>query len=378
MFERSRDVSLARIAGSQKRNSDVGPRIFLEQRLDRRNRSGRVAPDKVDLRLSLQGHFEPWRKLQRPIKVRERLLQPRQIEIEPSALHQNLRRIRLDREPCRDRRGRLFVVPELDAYHALARDRFRVARLKSEGAIETPLGALELTFDQLRHAPIAKCIGIVRLQPDSAFVQLDSLLGEAHVQQRIAEIGQGDRRIRLQRNRLLLACASVLKLLEGEIHCSEITMGIGRTRIERRRALEQLLRLVQPPAIIRAQAEQVSGVEMIRNLRQNPAAECLDFRVSALPECLNRGGHERVRLLLQFLLQPRVQECARAGAALQSLSPEDGPKRGWPIRMVPSWRIGWTRDANGLQTLSAGSGSETVSCGRAAGPRRTLWACWLR
>ena len=105
-------------------------------------------------------------------------------------------------------------------------------------------------------------------------------------------------------------------------------MGIRRTRIERRRALEQLLRLVQPPAIIRAQAEQVSGVEMIRNLRQNPAAECLDLRVSALAECLNRGGHECVRLLLQFLLQSRVLECARAGAALQSLSPEYGPKRG--------------------------------------------------
>ncbi len=219
-------------------------------------------------------------------------------------------------------------MPELDAHHALARDRFRMTRLKREGAIETLLRALELPFDQLRHATIAECIGIVRLQPDSAFVQLDSLLGEAHVQQRIAEIGQGDRRIRLQRNGFLLACASVLKLLEGEIHCPEIAMGIGRTWIEHGRALEQLLRLIEAAAIIRAQAKQVRGVEMIRNLRQNPPAECLDLCVSALPECLNRGGHERVRLLPQFLLQSRVLECARAGAALQSLSPGYGPKRG--------------------------------------------------
>jgi hypothetical protein len=219
-------------------------------------------------------------------------------------------------------------MPELDAHHTLARDRLRMTRLKHQSAIETLLGALELALDQLRHAAIAECIGIVRLQPDSAFVQFDRLLAEADVQQRIAEIGQSDRRIRLQRNGLLLACAGVLKFLEIEIHGPEIAMGIGRTRIEHNRALEQLLRLVEPPAIIRAQAEQVCGVEMIRNLRQNLTAERLNLRISALSERLNRDGHDRVRLLLQLLLQSRVLECARAGAALQSLSPEDGPKRG--------------------------------------------------
>jgi hypothetical protein len=70
------------------------------------------------------------------------------------------------------------------------------------------------------------------------------------------------------------------------------------------------------------------GVEMIRDLVHNFAAKHLGLRVSALPECLNRDGHDRVRLLLQLLLQSRVLECARAGAALQSLSPEYGPKSG--------------------------------------------------
>ncbi|WLA69687.1 hypothetical protein QNN01_24385 [Bradyrhizobium diazoefficiens] len=104
-------------------------------------------------------------------------------------------------------------------------------------------------------------------------------------------------------------------------------MGLVRTRIDRDRALEQLLRLFQAPALLHRQAEQVRGVEMIRNGLHDLAAERLGLRIPALAIGACRGRDDGVRLLFQFLLQSRILECARAGAALQGVSPEDGPRR---------------------------------------------------
>jgi len=222
-----------------------------------------------------------------------------------------------------------------------------MARLKREGVIETLLGAFGPPDHQLRHATVAEGIGVIGPQPDGAFVQSDRLFAEANVQERIAEIGQGDRTIRLQRDGLLLACPGVLEFLEVEIHGAEIAMGVRRARIERNRALEQFLRLLKPPALIGAQAEHMRGVEMIRNLLYDPAAERLGLRKSALPESLDRDGHDGVRLLPQLLLQSRILKCARADSALQGLSPEDGPKRGKADSLVPGWRARQAGAASG-------------------------------
>src|SRR4051812_30796389 len=73
-----------------------------------------------------------------------------------------------------------------------------------------------------------------------------------------------------------------------------------------------------------AQAKQVQGAEMLRKFIQYLAAERLGLRIPALAIGRIRGRNDRVRLLLQFLLQSRVLERARAGAAaLQGFSPED-------------------------------------------------------
>ncbi|MGY4469861.1 hypothetical protein ACVWWK_005570 [Bradyrhizobium sp. LB9.1b] len=117
-------------------------------------------------------------------------------------------------------------------------------------------------------------------------------------------------------------------MLEVQVHGREIVIGLVRTRIDRDRTLEQLSRLLDAPAMTHAQAEQVSGVEMIGHGLQDLAAESIRLRISALAIGARRSGDDGVRLLLQFLLQSRVLECARAGAAaLQGISPEDGPGR---------------------------------------------------
>ncbi|MGY4595445.1 hypothetical protein ACVWXL_003191 [Bradyrhizobium sp. GM22.5] len=102
-------------------------------------------------------------------------------------------------------------------------------------------------------------------------------------------------------------------------------MGIVQARIEHNHALEQLLRLLQAPAVMRAHAEQVQSVDMIGQRFKDLPAECFSLSISALAIGGSRGGEDGVRLLHQFLLQSRVLECARAAAALQGVSPEDGP-----------------------------------------------------
>ena len=62
---------------------------------------------------------------------------------------------------------------------------------------------------------------------------------------------------------------------------------------------------------------------LLRQLIQDLAAERLGLRIPALAIGRIRGRNDRVRLLLQFLLQSRILERARAGAAaLQGFSPE--------------------------------------------------------
>ncbi|WP_257180945.1 MULTISPECIES: hypothetical protein [unclassified Bradyrhizobium] len=86
------------------------------------------------------------------------------------------------------------------------------------------------------------------------------------------------------------------------------------------------MRLIETPELLHAQAEDMHGVEMIRNGLHDLAAECLALGIPALAIGARRGRDDRIGLLLQLLLQPRILECARAGAALQGVSPEKGPR----------------------------------------------------
>ncbi|MGY4437121.1 hypothetical protein ACVWWO_009598 [Bradyrhizobium sp. F1.13.1] len=112
------------------------------------------------------------------------------------------------------------------------------------------------------------------------------------------------------------------------MHGREVVVGIMQARIECNHVLEQLLRLLQAAAVMRAHAEQMHRVDMIRQRFQDIPAECFGLGISALAIGRSRGGEDGVRLFHQFLLQSRVLECARAAAAaLQGVSPEDGPRQ---------------------------------------------------
>ncbi|MGY4370597.1 acetolactate synthase small subunit [Bradyrhizobium sp. LB1.3] len=127
---------------------------------------------------------------------------------------------------------------------------------------------------------------------------------------------------------LLLAPLRLLVVAEVEMHGREVIMGIVQTGIDGNHALKQLLRLLQAPAVMRAHAEQVRSIDMIRKRFEYLTAERLGLGISALAIGGRSGGEDGVRLLHQFLLQSRILECARAGAAaLQGVSPEDGPGR---------------------------------------------------
>src|SRR3954462_14272520 len=133
------------------------------------------------------------------------------------------------------------------------------------------------------------------------------------------------------------------------MHGGKIVVRIMQARIECNHALEQLLRLLQPPAVMRAHAEQMHRVDMIRQRFQDIPAECFGLGISALAVGGSRGGEDGVRLLHQFLLQSRVLERARAAAALQGVSPEDGPRqsltdsRARPSGQLVPWYPGISR-----------------------------------
>ncbi|MGY4437122.1 hypothetical protein ACVWWO_009599 [Bradyrhizobium sp. F1.13.1] len=137
------------------------------------------------------------RDRKRRLEIRKRGLQALQLVTEPPALGQNPRRAGLDRQRHGELGRRIVVVPQLPADHAAADDGLRVTGLKQQGAVEAFLGPHDLSKHNLDHAAIAECIGIVRLDLDCAFVQLDRLPVLTQMHQRVAEVGQRDRKIRL-------------------------------------------------------------------------------------------------------------------------------------------------------------------------------------
>ncbi len=196
--------------------------------------------------------------------------------------------------------------------------------LKQQGAIEAFLRAHDLPKHDLDHATVAERVGIVRFHLDGALVHLERLLVLSHMHEGVAEIGQRDREVGLQRDCPLLAPPRLFVIAEVEMHGCEVVMGIVQARIERDHALQQLFRLLEAPAVMGAHTEQMDSVDVIRKGLQYLTAQRLGLGISALAIGVRRRGDDGVGLLHQFLLQSRVLECARAAAAvLQGVSPED-------------------------------------------------------
>ena len=156
---------------------------------------------------------------------------------------------------------------------------------------------------------------MIGLQPDRAIVHFDSLLDALEVQKGIAEVGQGHREAGLQRDGPLQGRTRVLIFPKCEMRGSQIGKCLCRAWVDRYGIFECLFRCLELSARECAQAKQVQGAEMLRKFIQDLAAERLGLRIPALAIGRIRGRNDRVRLLLQFLLQPRVLERARAGAA---------------------------------------------------------------
>ncbi|MGY4595446.1 hypothetical protein ACVWXL_003192 [Bradyrhizobium sp. GM22.5] len=89
------------------------------------------------------------------------------------------------------------MVPQLHADHAAADDSLGVTGLKQQGAVEAFLGAHDLSKHNLDHTAIAERVGIIRLDLDGALMQLERLFVLPQMHQRVAEVGQRDRKIRL-------------------------------------------------------------------------------------------------------------------------------------------------------------------------------------
>src|SRR5579885_2904452 len=125
-----------------------------------------------------------------------------------------------------------------------------------------------------------------------------------------------DREGRLQRHRSFQAGAGFLKAIEIVQRKAEIAVRVARVRIERNGALEDLPGLLEAAAFEQGYAEQVQGVEIIRDLLQRAPAQHLQIGMPALAIGGDRCRQKRLGLLLELLLQPRILEGAGADGAL--------------------------------------------------------------
>src|SRR5882762_11634034 len=96
-------------------------------------------------------------------------------------------------------------------------------------------------------------------------------------------------------------------------------MSVRRALVEDNRALKDLLCLLEPPAFECGHAQQMHGVKVMRQVLEYTDAKRLSIRMPALTIGGERRRQQRLRLLPEFLLQPRVLEGAGADGALQGL-----------------------------------------------------------
>src|SRR6185312_17522605 len=152
----------------------------------------------------------------------------------------------------------------------------------------------------------------------------------------IAQISEGCREIRLQRECFLIAGERFLAAVEPEKRKTEIGMGIRRARVERNRALEDSLGVLGPPAVEDGHPQQMHGFKKIRLIAEHAPAKRLDIDVPACAVGCERSQH-RFGQFPEFLLLLLVLNGAGAGGALQGVFRE---------------RISFKDSTTGIESLS--------------------------
>ncbi len=261
------------------------------------------------------------RRLQRRLQGERRvevgfgLVELPHLQMQPAALGDDRSAVRLHRERRIERSQRTIEVPEVDAHEPLAEGRLQMARIEGQRAIEAVVGFLSSAGQKLRHAPVAVGIGVIGLDADGAVMRLDGLLEQPHAHQRVAETGERRGKIRLQRNRPLLAFARLFIAFQMEQRQAEIGRCLGRAWIGVDRARQRCFGFLELAGIERGHAKQVQRVEMIRDVLENLAAQRLRIRMPALAIGGRRRRQQHLGLLPELLLQPCVLEGARADTA---------------------------------------------------------------
>ena len=154
-------------------------------------------------------------------------------------------------------------------------------------------------------------VGIIGLEPNRLVVSFDGRLMAPQAHQHIAEIGQGRRKIRIERDRPLLAFSRLLETLQLGAGEAEIGMRFSRAWIHLDGAFEIFFCLVEVKAIEFGNAQQMQGIEFVGTLAQYLPAECLGLGVLA---SLKGGDGRREQGLGQtwLFLKSCVMERPRA------------------------------------------------------------------
>src|SRR4051812_38637480 len=94
-------------------------------------------------------------------------------------------------------------------------------------------------------------------------MELDRLPWHPEMHQGIAEVGQRHRKIRIERDTLLLNGPRVLIAFELEQDGAEVAMGVGRARAGGHRGAKHRLSLLRSFDVAQKHPEQMQRVEMI-------------------------------------------------------------------------------------------------------------------
>ena len=149
--------------GAQQSEADFGSRILLEHLVAGDHRLRHSAREHVDLRFPPPCQFQRGLERDRGVKIGFRLRPASEQQMEPSAVGQEFRHVRLDRERSIERRLRHLEVPELEVSQPFANHGFEVARSKRERHLGACHGRFVSLEHHFRHAAIAIGVGVIGL-----------------------------------------------------------------------------------------------------------------------------------------------------------------------------------------------------------------------
>ncbi len=297
--------------------------------------------------------------LEGALQADERLLEVTQIGRYPAAPVVRLGEIGIDGNRLVEAVPRLGEAAELAQDVAAVVERFREVRIEGnrlviavQGFVATPqrtkhagahvqrLGMIGIERQRLLEAVQGLLVPAELVQDHAAAVPGgveiladrkrlvvigERFVGAAQHQADIAEIVEGDRVVRIERNGAPIARAGLFETAEREQHHAPVQMRLGRTRLDFGGLAEMLLGFVIAARVILRHAEQVQRIEMPgrqpKQLRQG------GLRVGKQPGIvqLHRPLEQLRDLGLLRLLVPRLIECARTTV----------PAHGLPFESLP-------------------------------------------